>query len=188
MALVCVRLFRVPLGFVATVKHRNGAAADFCASATAPLAWAPPLGDTTSSAPSGHLLLKEKAFGYFNTPLPSPLGEGGAAAPDEVVPGGAAAPDEVIPGGAAATDEVVLGDAAAADEVIPSVAAAAEGGFPAGLAQSAAKKRDAAKNGVQKNERSKKGGAQKTGRSKRRPYREQSKTMGAGEIKPDSEM
>ena len=42
-------------------------------------AWAPPLGDTTSSAPMGHLLLKEKAFGYFNTPLPSTLGAQQAA-------------------------------------------------------------------------------------------------------------
>ena len=36
MALVCVRLFPVPLGFVATGQHGKGAAADFGASATAP--------------------------------------------------------------------------------------------------------------------------------------------------------
>ena len=36
MALVCVRLFRLVYGTVGTGQHRNGAAADSRASATAP--------------------------------------------------------------------------------------------------------------------------------------------------------
>ena len=60
MALVCVRLFPVPLGFVATGQHGKGAAADFCASATAPAA-----ADFCASATAPFLLSSAQAVVFL---------------------------------------------------------------------------------------------------------------------------